>query len=346
MRRAATVVLVAGFFACRSGTDSASLADASGSGAASTASTPTPSRAVEAPAVAKARTVRVAWDEGTVTARLQALAMTEASYAKRDVYSWTTRAQIDALRTSGKLLVAKSTDGAKSPFVWLLESLARQPGDTGALATILTTDTRFERRRYAWTAAYATVLGLLDKRYGDELVHVKLRPDAVYLSLDPSRVPALSATDLEGKPVTLAGLVADPSRIAAIYHVRKGLDVPSPFREIVLVNEEAIVAYGVGTPRVVAELEAEKRLLRDLAALPDVEARTHAPRRARERAKHFDSAAPANAKMVEHWDRSLAFPIPRYELDGAHLRDVLAALEGAHVATPPIEVPTLGATDD
>jgi len=296
------------------------------------------------PVDASARpTRRARWDEGTLEERLRKLEVDDATYARRDVYSWTTHAQVEAIRKDRRLLVARANDGPRSPFVWLVESLARGTGDDAAVARLLASDTRLERRRYAWTAAYGTVLGLAEKRYGDELVHVRLAADAIVLRLDPARAPAFAARDLEGQAVSLAAVLEDPSRIAAVYHVRRGTDVPSPFREYVLVNEEKIAAYGVGTAHVLAEVAAEERLLHDLSQ-EAARAEGKPPRRARDRAKAFDAPTPAKT-LVDLWDRTLSFPISRYELEPRRVHALLDAL-GALRHEPPLEYPAPGATDD
>ena len=178
-----------------------------------------------------------AWDTGTIHDRLLALAVTDTTYARRDLFSWTTRHQIAELRQRKRLLVATSNEGAKSPFVWLVESLARRTDETGALANLLANDARFSRRRYAWSCAYPTVLGLAEKRYGDELLHVRLARDAVIVRLDPSQSPPFAARDFEGHEVSVATLLAAPSRIGAIFHVRSGVDVPAPFLSLIHISE-------------------------------------------------------------------------------------------------------------
>jgi len=277
-----------------------------------------------------------AWDTGTIDDRLSALAVTNSTYARRDLFSWTTRRQIVDLRERKRLLVATSNEGAKSPFVWLVESLARRNDETGALANLLANDVRFSRRRYAWSCAYATVLGLAEKRYGDELLHVRLAQDAVVVRLDPSQSPPFAARDFEGHEVSVATLLAAPSRIGAIFHVRSGVDVPAPFREMVLVNEDQIERYGAGTPPVHSEVRAEARLLRDLLASPDVPS-TRLARPSRMRAKVFMNDLSPGSTLGERWDRTLAFPIPRYELDAHDLQETLSALEAFHADLDPIE---------
>lgn len=335
------VAALAALAACRSGAADGKDAPIVDAALAGPAPTHEPADAAAAPVA----NVRREWDHGTVEERLAAIAVTSSRFARRDLYSWTTRSQVAEVRQSRRLLVARANDGPKSPFVWLVDTLAKKHDDDGAIAALLARDPRFERRRYAWTAGFATVLGLLEKRYGDELVHVRLRPDTIVLRLDPARSPAFVAHDLDDHEVPLADVIADPSRIGAVYHVRRGTDVPSPFREYVIVSEGAVLGYGIGTAHVRAEIDAEKRLVRELGTRTEATSRK-TPRSSRDRARSFDHELGAGASLAERWDRALAFPIVRYELSAARLDDVVSALEGYHATSPPIESPSPGALDD
>ena len=181
------------------------------------------------------------------------------------------------------------------------------------------------------------MLGLAEKRYGDELLHVRLASDAVIVRLDPARTPAFEARDLTGNVVPIASLVADPTRIAAIFHVRTGTDVPAPFREMVLVNEARIDAYGAGTATVHAEADAESTLLRDLLKIADLPRSRSPARSARSRAVRLLSGPSAASSLVDRWDLTLAFTIPRYELDSHHVREIEEALAGFHADVRPVE---------
>jgi hypothetical protein len=253
-----------------------------------------------------------------VRTRLGAWRVADDNWAQRTVYSWTTQEQVDALRASHVLLVATATTrGPPSPFVFLIDPLSRLQNPTGALAKLLASDARFTKRRYAWRAAYATVLGLATHRYGNQLVGIALRPDAWIVSLDPSRAPALHVRDLEQHEVAIADALAHPERIAAVYHVRSGTDVPVPFREYVLVNETAIERWAIGTPDVRAEVSAETTLLRDLRGELARDAGTLAPQ----------------------WKATMAFENARYRtLDAPHLDAILAGLGDYDAAQPELIV--------
>jgi hypothetical protein len=224
--------------------------------------------------------------------------------------------------------------GPPSPFVWLVSRLSRHSGPVGALGALLSNDPRFLRRRYAWSAGYPTVLGLSGKRYGNELVAVRLRPDALVVALTPDRDPQVTVRDLDQHEIPLDRAPAEAGRIAAVYHVRTGPDVPARFREYVLVNEAAIERWAVGTPDVHAEIDAEEALLRDLVAeigATPIAARATGPFDAW---RHVDGASSLRAL----WEGTLAFQNDRYGLDAERLGAALSALEEYDRAAPPLEV--------
>lgn len=292
--------------ACRAEAPTARPADVTASVPDAAASSEPPDAALDAVAdVADAAPVDhvPSWDSGDVTQRLRALGVHDDDWARRDLVSWTTRPQVDALRSSKVLLVATAnTGGPPSPFVYLLDGQSRAKNAAGALAKALFTEERFSRRRYAWTAGYATVLGLLQKRYGDQLVAIRLKSNAWIVELDPAKTPTMRVRDLAQHEITLDEAVLHRERIAAVYHVRKGSDVPRPFREYVVVNEAEVERWAVGTPDVVAEVDAEARLLRELRALLDP-----------------DGGA-TKGSLDEAWKGTLAFDNDRYgKLDLKHL---------------------------
>lgn len=297
------------------------------------AQAPPPEPSVSAAAAATAPPP--AWASGSVSDRLFALRVTDENWARRDLVTWTTPAQVDTLRASKALLVATAyTRGPPSPFVWIVSKLSRHPGPDGAIAGMLSSDSRFAKRRYAWSAGYATVLGLGSKRYGTELVAVRLREDALVVGITPERDPQISVRDLQQREIPLDQAVAQAARIGAVYHVRTGKDVPSRFREYVLVNEAEIERWAVGTPDLHAEVAAEAALLGDLARDLGSTPPDPAARGPFEAWRRVDPTSPIRAL----WEGSIAFQIDRYRLDAARVGVAVDALEDYDRAAPALEV--------
>jgi hypothetical protein len=255
----------------------------------------------------------------TASARLGARAVHHDDYARAVLYTWTTPRQIAALRASRELLVAESGAGlGPSLFVGGLMRAA-QGGST--LARTLLDDPRLRRRRYAWTSPFATTMGLGPVRYGDALVRVELADTAVVVRFRPGDAEPFAAATLDGAAVAIAGL--DPSRIAAVYHVRDGAEDAVAFREYVVVNEAQIARWSVATPEVRAQVEADLELVAglvdELAWLP-AEA-IAAP------AKAMWPRALPGAAPLDRWHASLAFDNPRYQPSRSNLLAIVAALK-------------------
>jgi hypothetical protein len=194
-------------------------------------------------------------------------AVTHDRFARRTLYTWTTGDQIDELRRSRQLLVRSESPARGATYVeQVLHALAER-GD--AVATLLDTTT-YARSRFAWPSPWATRGGWPGEDYGDHLIRVTLKPDAVVLALSTSTA-AFVARDLDNVAVPLADVIAHPERIAAIYFVSDGAagsrNLPltgSVYREYVLCNEAMIAGWSVGTDEIAHELDVEARTLETL----------------------------------------------------------------------------------
>jgi hypothetical protein len=270
----------------------------------------------------------------TLADRLDARAVTDDDFARARLFSWTSPAQIEMLRSSRVLLTADaSTGGRMSPYSRLVAELA--PRDP--VAKLLRDDPRLRARRYAWPSPYATVLGRGPERYGTALVRIELRSDALIARLDPSGQPPFAFVDLRGDNVPIATVLDDPSRIAAIFHVQTQSGTPARFREYVVVNEAMIDRWEVGTDAIAAQVADDIALLQALAEgpfadLPD--AHTRWPASPRWRSK------PAHANMVTRWHATLAFDNVRYRPTPDNLAATIAALRDYDPAGAPLEVHT------
>ncbi|MGZ3474127.1 MAG: hypothetical protein ACXWUG_07230, partial [Polyangiales bacterium] len=193
---------------------------------------------------------------------LQPHVVTDADFARRVLYTWTTQQQIADLRSSNRLLVATSYAGSgPSRFILDLEDLVRTPAPGLETARALLLHPSLSRRRYAWPSPFATRMGLSGKSYGDALIRVVLKDDSLIVRFHPEEKEPFRVVDMKGQPATF-----DPLRVGAVFHVRSSKTATAPFREYVLCNESQIASYEVGTPAIRAELEEEKVLLRALAS--------------------------------------------------------------------------------
>lgn len=269
--------------------------------------------------------------------RLRAHIVSTDDFARRVFYTWTSPAQVAALRSSQTLLVATAhASGRPSPFLRLLSELQEQHQAGHELAALLLHHPQLQRRRYAWTSPFATVLGLGERTYGEALIEVVLRPEAVIgrLARPTKQGAAFSFVDLRGNPVPASEVLAHPERLAAIFHLRpSGPQEPTdfvPFREYILCNEDMVQSWSVGTRDIRARLDQELALLRALrpafSTLPPKEV-------ARSAAMAWDGV-PATAPLVMQWRAALAFDNRKYRPLPANLEQIIAGLS-RYDATPP-----------
>lgn len=225
---------------------------------------------------------------------------------RRELYTWTTPVQIEALRAGGPLLVADGREHP-SPFNRLLRAMVEQRRPGHEFAALLEREPGLTKRRYAWPSPFATVLGKGPRRYGEALIRVELSARAVVARLDPTASPPWSFYDARGRPVPPQQIEADPSRLGAVYHLRVDEDIP--FRELVLCNEAMVARWSVGTPAIAARLEQERRLVRDLAAGPFAAWSSQA--RTWRAWPQWIDPEPAPT-LLSRWHRALAFDNRRY----------------------------------
>lgn len=269
-----------------------------------------------------------------VAARLFAHVVTDADYARGTFYTWTSPQQIAALRSSKTLLVATATSGGRpSPFLRRLAELVEKKAPGWKLAELLLSHPKLERRRYAWTSPFATVLGLGERSYGTTLIKVDLRPEAIIARFAPDSGLPFSFVDQRGQAVAEAEVLAAPERLGAIYHVRtRGPSDFVPFREYILCNEGMVASFAAATPEIRARLDEEARLLRDLqpafAALP--------PRLANQSAVAGWAKISADAPLLVRWWGAMPFDNRKYRPQPKNLEKILAALAAYDPAGEPL----------
>lgn len=286
-----------------------------------------------------------------LSAELAAGARYGDSAPPRVLYTWTRPGQIDLVRKDRRLLIrSRSPEGVLSLFDTVLQA------DPSPLARLFKRR-ELSLRRFAWSNPWATLAGWHGESYGDQLVRVELKRDALVLFYDPTATEPWHVTDFAGLPVPQATALAHPERIAAVYHVypgRKSGANSAPFREFVLVNESMIARWEYATLSVRRDLDkAGKLLLRVLAYA------RHHPVRQPPDPVAFWKHAPAKPTIAELYAANLAFPNSVYQLDpdrvAALARQIEATLgvnrggaltvtptlrfadQGRHVAAPSVQ---------
>jgi hypothetical protein len=179
---------------------------------------------------------------------------------RRTLFSWTTRAQAETMKTGKKLLFRGASDVAvDAPF----ETRIRHPKGTPTQQRVqlMMSKPPLDKHRFAFANPIGWSVGVSGAPYGSVLVRVTLREEAILLGLgEMGAIRAFNAS----------GLVADdamaqhPERVAVVFH--EGMDSRGTlFREYVLVNEGMIESWALGTEDIRQELaraqEAIERLI-------------------------------------------------------------------------------------
>lgn len=259
----------------------------------------------------------------TLAERLSALVVADDDFYRRDLYTWTSVDGIAKLRASKQLLVATATTGGfVSPFLQMLGKTSSRGTADARIAKLLVTHPALLRRRYAWTAPFATVMGMGKRTYGTSLVRIELRPEAWIGRFAVG--DEIRFVDARGRAVSHADVSIAPQRIGAIYHVFA--DEPA-FREYVVISEAMVARWSIATPEIRAEVAGEIELLRELRdTLP--------PSSTERSAKASWHRRPSD--VDELWHATLAFDNERYHARRAQLDAIIAALQAYDPAGPPL----------
>ncbi len=246
-----------------------------------------------------------------VLVTLQSGAVTHDAFARRTFYTWASDAGVARMRKEKRLLLPSEEEGY---FVKRLDALALESGSHAELARVLSEHPSFAARRYAWTRPFATRVPLADRSYGDHLIAATLKPNAVIAKFDARESVPFTFMDLEGQDVPLGRVLADPSTLAAVYHVAKHPETGHEFREFVLINESMIEEWSLGTPAISAVLASDVQALRALAeaSLPDAPASTQWQE--------------AGSEAAELYAASMAFDTPRHRPTRKNLGDIATLL--------------------
>jgi hypothetical protein len=185
-------------------------------------------------------------------------------YAQRVLYTWTTPDQIAELQRTNQLLVRDESPAFGASYSDIFIHALAEHGD--ATAQLLDTTT-YARARHAWVSPWATRLGWPGEVYGDELIRITLKADAIVLAVTTAK-GTFEARTLDNQPVA----TIDPAKIAAVYFVGNStqgvFDIHPPtvsYREYIVVNESMIESWEVDTGELKARLADDADLVDDVA---------------------------------------------------------------------------------
>ena len=205
----------------------------------------------------------------------------------------------------------------------MLTATAARPNAQGRIAKLLLTHPALIRRRYAWTAPFATVMGMGKRTYGTSLIRIQLRPEAWIGRFAIG--DEMQFVDARGAVVPHADVLNTPERIGAVFHVFA--EQPA-FREYVVISEAMVARWSIATPEIRTVVDDEIELLRVVreAGFTAAEAERSA----------MASWHRTPAGVEQLWHASLAFDNDRYRAHPAQLDAISAALAAYDPAGPPL----------
>lgn len=256
--------------------------------------------------------------------------------AARELYSWTMLEQAAELRAGGELFTRSERPGMGPgyAFTYMAKLAASQ---TGPLATVLNgVLSSFEKGRYAWPHPWATRMGWPGEDYGDQLLRIRLKPEAwVLIVWERTDVSVGDPTvfDMNNNEIPLADAAKALDRIGAIYFVKTDVNGRGSFaqcgggyREFIVGNLAMIEEWSLGTETIRARIEADAALIDAFRleiepAPPAIDATT------------FNTVVACNwdkvtSSNLERYERALAIPSENYlptPTALANLRDTLRA---------------------
>lgn len=179
---------------------------------------------------------------GAVLDRARAKWDFDAARSTRVLYSWTTKEQLEAMRAGGSVLSRSVTPG--KGFATFDHALHRASALGDARAQVLWHE-GFAKSRFAWSNAFGVAAGMRGERYGDVLLRITLKREAVFdhFSLQSGGILTLSQD-------------ARPEHLGAVGFAS------GKYREYVLPNESMIEKVEAFTPELRDEVEQQRTFLR------------------------------------------------------------------------------------
>lgn len=185
---------------------------------------------------------------------------------RNELYTWTSKEQINLLRNSSNLLLkSESATKGKANYDLVLDSLKNSGNQIAAFLL----SPSFAKKRFAWPQPWATVRGYPNENYGDQLLRITFKEDAIFGSFIPAEGDTLfHFYSMKGKKLDPDFVMAHPERLAVVYFVnskitrkteahyrgtysrhydKRTITAPFPYREYVICNESMIREWSYGT---------------------------------------------------------------------------------------------------
>jgi hypothetical protein len=192
-----------------------------------------------------------------------------------DLYTWTTKEQVEEIRKNKNVLIKSSSEKyGKANYDIVLEEKKKQGNE---IATLLL-NSLYAKKRFAWPHPWATVRGYPGENYGDQLLKISFKSDAIVGRFITSNADApFHFYDMKGKSLSIDYVKQNFDRLAYVYFVNErktskkmlyyrgtmrrrstriiNSEGPFPYREYVICNQEMIREVSVGTDAIKQKLK-------------------------------------------------------------------------------------------
>lgn len=242
--------------------------------------------------------------------RLRSSAVTSDDFVRLELYTWASELP------SEEQPFLRDTASSGGPYQRALERVAMGTSEEASLARLLATDPERRRRRFAWPTAFGTALPLGTRSYGPELIRIELEADSFFLHFTPEQTPAFRAVDRLGQEVPLARVLADPARIASVFHEQASV----PMREFIVHGR--VHAFEANTDVIANRLTLEGELLTSMQAW----SRSHRGGAA-SMAPHWSTRLGSDATPFAIFAANMPFNTSRHRPTPSALRDLSRALQ-------------------
>lgn len=185
---------------------------------------------------------------------------------RSELYAELTDAEVVSVKKGGSLLTSRAAPGNVSPLDSMLSAVSSATPTWLPLVQQL--HERFGATRATWPNPWA--LRLVEHAGSEHMnpLRIRLRDEAWIVRILPG---APAVVDVKNTPVSLQDALAHPERIAAVYYVyddrTPGALCDDARREFALGNEAMVAEFSLGTPDILARLNAD---IADLTGLFNV----------------------------------------------------------------------------
>lgn len=213
---------------------------------------------------------------------LQALSVDDSRFAREVLYTWTPVENAEQARAEKRLLVLhQSPTMGPAPFDLRVAAHGATQAKDAHISRMFHSVQGLWFRRFSWVAPWATRIPLGPVSYGDRLIRVKLKPDAIVGRFDPYDDAPWRFQDLSGREIDPERAASMKEKIAAVLHIKwkvtarryeatRGGEVFKPirsgYREYVICNEAMVAEWSMGTREIVDELRRERDLMQALSS--------------------------------------------------------------------------------